>query len=136
MKLLFDESMPRPLEAYFPRSFEILTVQRMGWTGRSNGDLPRLAVAHEVEHESFFDYCSARLFFNRSESPVSFLKESEQHLFGCAQAPQAMACLPDADSARYVQEVYGLLSDERIRLQNYRGTKWCPNVNETHHPQL
>ena len=49
MKLLFDESMPRPLEAYFPRSFEILTVQRMGWTGRSNGDLLRLASANEFD---------------------------------------------------------------------------------------
>ena len=49
MKLLFDESMPRPLGAYFPRSFEILTVQRMGWTGRSNGDLLRLDAAHEFE---------------------------------------------------------------------------------------
>lgn len=49
MKLLFDESMPRPLGAYFPRSFEILTVQRMGWMGRSNGDLLRLAAAHEFD---------------------------------------------------------------------------------------
>ena len=49
MKLLFDESVPRPLGAYFPRSFEILTVQRMGWTGRSNGDLLRLAAAHEFD---------------------------------------------------------------------------------------
>ena len=49
MKLLFDESMPRPLGAYFPRSFEILTVQSMGWTGGSNGDLLRLDAAHEFE---------------------------------------------------------------------------------------
>ena len=34
MKLLFDESMPRPLGAYYPTSIEILTVQRMGWAGR------------------------------------------------------------------------------------------------------
>ncbi len=120
MKLLFDESMPRPLEAYFPGSFELLAVQRMGWTGRSNGVLLRLAMAHDVEHESFFDYCSARLFFSRSESLGSFLKESKQHLFRRAQAPQALACLRDTDSARYVQEVRSLLSDDRIRLQNYR----------------
>lgn len=49
MKLLFDESMPRPLVAHFPRSLEILTVQRMGWTGRSNGDLLRLAATHEFD---------------------------------------------------------------------------------------
>ena len=49
MKLLFDESMPRPLGACFPKSFEIRTVQRMGWAGRSNGDLLRLAAAHEFD---------------------------------------------------------------------------------------
>ena len=49
MKLLFDESMPRPLGAYFPTSIEILTVQGMGWAGRSNGDLLRLAVVHEFD---------------------------------------------------------------------------------------
>ena len=46
MKLLLDESVPRPLGAHFPPSFEIHTVQRMGWSGRSNGDLLRLAASH------------------------------------------------------------------------------------------
>ena len=32
-------------------------------------------------HESFFDYCSARLFFGRSERLVPFLTGAEQHLF-------------------------------------------------------
>ena len=49
MKLLFDESIPRPLGAYFPKSIEILTAQRMGWAGRSNGDLLRLAATHEFD---------------------------------------------------------------------------------------
>ena len=49
MKLLLDESVPRPLGAHFPPSFEIRTVQRMGWPGRSNGDLPRLAASHEFD---------------------------------------------------------------------------------------
>lgn len=49
MKLLFDESVPRPLAAHFPRSFEIRTVRRMGWSGRSNGDLLRLAASHEFD---------------------------------------------------------------------------------------
>ena len=44
MKLLLDESIPRGLGACFPISFEILTVPRMGWAGRSNGDLLRLAA--------------------------------------------------------------------------------------------
>ena len=66
-------------------------------------------------HESFFDYCFARLFFSRSESMVSFLKGSEQHLFRRAQVRQALAYLRDADFPRYIQEVNCLLSDEGIR---------------------
>ena len=66
-------------------------------------------------HESFFDYCFARLFVNRPESLISFLKESEQHLFRRAQVRQVLAYLRDADSARYVQELDALLSAEGIR---------------------
>ena len=66
-------------------------------------------------HESFFDYCFARLFIGRSESLVSFLKKSEQHLFRRAQVRQVLAYLRDADSARYVQELRALLSDQGIR---------------------
>ncbi len=66
-------------------------------------------------HESFFDYCFARVFFNQSESLVSFLKKSEQHLFRRAQVRQVLAYLRDADSARYVQELDPLLSAEGIR---------------------
>ena len=66
-------------------------------------------------HESFFDYCFARVFFNRPEPLVSFLKRSEQHLFRRAQIRQALTYLRDADFARYVRELGGLLSDEGIR---------------------
>ena len=66
-------------------------------------------------HESFFDYCFARLFINQSKSLVSFLKRSEQHLFRRAQVRQVLTYLRDADFPRYVDEVRGLLSDERIR---------------------
>ena len=66
-------------------------------------------------HESFFDYCFARASFNRSEPLVSFLKGTEQHLFRRAQVRQALAYLRDADPARYVQELGGLLSDDGIR---------------------
>lgn len=66
-------------------------------------------------HESFFDYCFARLFFRQSETLVSFLKGSEQHLFRRAQVRQALSYLRDTDFPRYVQEVSGLLSDKGIR---------------------
>ena len=66
-------------------------------------------------HESFFDYCFARVFVRRRESLVSFLKGSEQHLFRRAQVRQVLAYLRDADRARYVEELRALLSDEEIR---------------------
>ena len=66
-------------------------------------------------HESFFDYCFARLFVNRPESLVSFLKKSEQHLFRRAQVRQVLAYLRDADRDRYIRELAGLLSDEEVR---------------------
>ena len=50
-------------------------------------------------HESFFDYCFARLFFNRPESLGSFLEKSEQHLFRRAQVRQVLAYLRDASPA-------------------------------------
>lgn len=46
MKLLLDESVPKRLGSFFPGEFEVHTVQQMGWTGSSNGDLLRLASAH------------------------------------------------------------------------------------------
>ena len=66
-------------------------------------------------HESFFDYCFARVFIRRRESLVSFLKGSEQHLFRRAQVRQVLAYLRDADRVRYVEELRALLSDEEIR---------------------
>ena len=66
-------------------------------------------------HESFFDYCFARVFMNRSESIASFLKASEQHLFRRAQVRQVLVYLREADPRRYLQELEGLLSDQRIR---------------------
>ena len=67
-------------------------------------------------HESFFDYCFARVFFRRKvESLVSLLKGSEQHLFRRAQIRQVLAYLRDADRARYVEELRALLSDGGIR---------------------
>ena len=66
-------------------------------------------------HESFFDYCFARKFFNQQQLLVSFLNESEQHLFRRAQARQVFAYLRDADSTRYVQELGAILREEGIR---------------------
>ena len=66
-------------------------------------------------HESFFDYCFARVFIRRREPLASFLKGSEQHLFRRAQVRQVLAYLRDADLVRYGEELRALLSDEGIR---------------------
>jgi hypothetical protein len=42
MRLLLDESLPRKLKAYFA-AHEVRTVPEMGWAGKTNGDLLRLA---------------------------------------------------------------------------------------------
>ena len=67
-------------------------------------------------HESFFDYCFARVFIGRREPLASFLKGSEQHLFRRAQVRQVLAYLRDADCARYVEELRSLLSDDDTRV--------------------
>ena len=66
-------------------------------------------------HESFFDYCFARMFLNRSESLVSFLEESEQHLFRRAQVRQVLTYLRDTDHDRYVRELRDLLHAPSVR---------------------
>ena len=66
-------------------------------------------------HESFFDYCFARLFVKRSNTVASFLNASEQHLFRRAQVRQVLTYLRDDDFDRYVGELRALLSDAGIR---------------------
>ena len=66
-------------------------------------------------HESFFDYCFARVFMNRSESIATVLKASEQHLFRRAQVRQVLAYLREADPQRYIQEFAELLCDQGVR---------------------
>ena len=66
-------------------------------------------------HESFFDYCFARLFVSRTGSLVSFLTQSEQHLFRRAQVRQVLGYCRDTQRERYLRELSSLLSDEGIR---------------------
>ena len=66
-------------------------------------------------HESFFDYCFARLFAGREDSLASVLKASEQHLFRRAQVRQVLEYLRDADFQRYVGEVQQLVKEETVR---------------------
>ena len=68
-------------------------------------------------HESFFDYCYARVsFLPGAESLTSMLLASEQHLFRRGQVRQVLAYVRDADFDRYLGEVRALLSDSGIRV--------------------
>ena len=44
MRLLLDESVPRPLRTSFPAAYEVRTVPEMGWAGTGNGALLALAA--------------------------------------------------------------------------------------------
>jgi predicted nuclease of predicted toxin-antitoxin system len=44
MRILFDESVPRPLRRELS-DHEVRTVVEMGWSGKSNGELLRLMAA-------------------------------------------------------------------------------------------
>lgn len=43
MRILLDESLPRPLAGLLPEH-EVRTVAAMGWTGSRNGELLQLAA--------------------------------------------------------------------------------------------
>ena len=45
MRILLDESLPRPLARLLPEH-EVRTVAAMGWTGKRNGELLQLAAGN------------------------------------------------------------------------------------------
>lgn len=67
-------------------------------------------------HESFFDYCSARLFVVDKNSLVEFLTNSEQHLFKRSQVRQILVYLRDSAFNQYIQELAALLNHEQVRV--------------------
>jgi hypothetical protein len=66
-------------------------------------------------HESFFDYCFARIFATGPHDLASFLEIDQQHLFRRAQTRQVLVYLRDDDRARYVHNLSTLLASEKIR---------------------
>ncbi len=67
-------------------------------------------------HESFFDYCFARLFVNKETPLTTLLTSSEQHLFRRAQVRQILTYLRSADFDRYTRELQALVSADDIRI--------------------
>ena len=66
-------------------------------------------------HESFFDYCLARIFANRNDTLVELLVSDEQHLFRRSQVRQVLAYLRDTDRSRYLRELGAVLTERRVR---------------------
>ena len=68
-------------------------------------------------HESFFDYCCARLFAEEERTLLDFLLSdgSEQHLFRRAQVRQILEFQRDNNFPAYLRDLGALLTDNRIR---------------------
>ena len=81
----------------------------------SEGVLAKDGTSYAFGHESFFDYCFARIFANKERPLTTELKSSEQHLFRRSQVRQVLVYLREADFDRYVKELAGILSDEEVR---------------------
>ena len=92
----------------FPEQY----VESMTSEGVLSNDDGRYAFSHE----SFFDYCFARVFVTKNDSLIDFLKASEQHLFRRAQVRQVLEYLRDVNRDRYCRELQSLLKDSRIRV--------------------
>ena len=100
-------SVPRETLDDFPPAY----VDRLA----SEGVLTFNGRRYGFGHESFFDYCFARVFVGQRESLVSFLKGSEQHLFRRAQVRQ-VSTPSDANRSTYA-------GGKRSRVS--RGTESC-----------
>jgi hypothetical protein len=67
-------------------------------------------------HETFFDYCYARLFIKNGASVRELLTSTEQDLFRRAQVRQLLVYERATDRQRYLQDVGWLLSADEVRL--------------------
>jgi hypothetical protein len=96
-------------------------------------------------HESFFDYCWARVFVSRGERLLDFLLGSEQHLFRRAQVRQVLAYERAASPDNYFRDLNDLLTNPNIRyhlkkltldwlrtLRDPQEREWM--IVETHYP--
>lgn len=94
------------LDSYSPRFLNILVSEGvLTFDGRRYG----------FGHESFFDYCFARIFAGRRDELISFLEADDQHLFRRAQTRQILVYLRYADRPRYLRDLSALLSSSKIR---------------------
>lgn len=82
----------------------------------SEGVLSKVDRYFGFGHESFYDYCFARLFVQRGVSLFALLTDSEQHLYWRSRVRQVLTHLRDADPQRYSTEFQELLTQPEIRF--------------------
>jgi hypothetical protein len=84
-------------------------------------------------HESFFDYCFARLFEARGESLLNYLLKSEQTLIQRGQLRQVLAYQRDESLQTYITSVREILFNDKIRphLKSLLATLLCDVPNPT-----
>ena len=49
MKILLDENMPAKVNYDFGLQYEVYTVKEMGWLGKKNGDLLKIASSNSID---------------------------------------------------------------------------------------
>ncbi|MFZ1221134.1 MAG: hypothetical protein WAO00_17710 [Chthoniobacterales bacterium] len=100
-------SVPKTrLDAFSPHFLDVMV---------SEGVLTCDGRRYGFGHESFFDYCFARIFASGRQELSDFLNADAQHLFRRAQTRQVLVYLRDDDRARYIRNVSALLADGKIR---------------------
>lgn len=93
----------------------------------SNGVLAEGNQRIRFGHESFFDYCFARLFEARKQSLLEYLLTSDQTLIQRGQLRQVLAYQRDQDLATYIDSARDILLsiDVRPHLKNLLATVIC-----------
>ena len=76
----------------------------------SENVLARENSRYSFFHEGFFDYAFARRFAGGTQSLLTLLVSSEQHLFRRAQVRQILLYLRDTDFDRYIADLKETLS--------------------------
>ena len=84
--------------------------------------LSREGDQYRFFHESFFDYCWARMFAQREQALLNFLLKSEQHLFRRAQVRQILSYRRNLARSDYLRDLQDILGDDRIRFHLKRLT--------------
>jgi len=82
-------------------------------------------------HETFFDYCWARIFVSAGRSLLELLTNSEQHLFRRAQVRQVLAYERGTAFDRYLRDLGDVLLESGVRFHLKRlALDWLRTLDE------